>query len=292
MEQKNNKRTRRQILSSYMTTTLSISLVLFILGTIGLLALNVQQLSNYVKENIGLTLILKDDVREPEAKRLQKIIDMSPYVKSTDYVDKERAALELKTELGEDFEAFLGNNPLPISINVKLNAQYANNESMKGIESVFSSYPEIREVYYQKDLMSAINKNMNKITLILGTFAGILLLISIALINNTIRLMVYSKRFLINTMQLVGATKGFIRKPFLMKSIIHGLFGALIAIILLAMVISGLQQELEGIIGFDSIYVIVLLFLVVIIFGILITFVSTFFALNKYLKLRIDDLYF
>ena len=292
MEQKNNKRTRRQILSSYMTTTLSISLVLFILGTIGLLALNVQQLSNYVKENIGLTLILKDDVREPEAKRLQKIIDMSQYVKSTDYVDKERAALELKTELGEDFEAFLGNNPLPISINVKLNAQYANNESMKGIESVFSSYPEIREVYYQKDLMSAINKNMNKITLILGTFAGILLLISIALINNTIRLMVYSKRFLINTMQLVGATKGFIRKPFLMKSIIHGLFGALIAIILLAMVISGLQQELEGIIGFDSIYVIVLLFLVVIIFGILITFVSTFFALNKYLKLRIDDLYF
>lgn len=292
MEQKQNKRTRRQLLSSYVTTTLSISLVLFILGTIGLLVINVHQLSNYVKENIGLTVILKDDIREPEAKRLQKIIDMSPYVKSTEYIDKERAAKELKEELGEDFEAFLGNNPLPISINVKLNAQYANPENMKNIESSIIANTEVREIYYQKDLMSVINQNLQKITLILGTFAGILLIISIALINNTIRLMVYSKRFIINTMQLVGATKGFIRKPFLISSIFHGFFGAFFAILLLSSVIYGLQQELDGIIGFESITAIVLLFILVIILGILITFVSTFFALNKYLRLRTDELYF
>lgn len=295
MEQKQNKqnrRTRRQLRSSYFTTTLSIALVLFILGTIGLLGLNVHQLSNYVKENIGLTLILKDDVREAEAKRLQKIIDMSPYVKSTEFIDKDKAAELLKTELGEDFQSFLGSNPLPVTIVVKLNAQYANPESMKSIESTLSTYTEIREIYYQKDLMSAINENLKKITLILGTFAILLLIISIALINNTIRLTVYSKRFLINTMQLVGATKGFIRKPFLMKSLFHGFFGAFFAILLLSAVIYGLQQELDGIIGLDSIAVIIVLFLIIIFLGILITFVSTFFALNKYLKLRTDDLYF
>lgn len=291
MEQAENKRTKRQILSSYLTTTLSISLVLFVLGTIGLLVLNVQQLSNYVKENIGITVILKDNVREAEARRLQKVIEMSPYVKTTDYVSKERASQEMKAELGEDFEAFLGSNPLPISINIKLNAPYANPESMSSIKSAFETYPEIREVYYQKDLMSAINKNLKKITFILGTFASVLMLISIALINNTIRLMVYSKRFLIKTMQLVGATKGFIRKPFLIKSILNGFLGSAIAIVLLTFVIYALQHEFEGIIGFESLATLLLLFLMVIIFGILITFVSTFSALNKYLKLRADDLY-
>lgn len=292
MEPKKSSRTRRQIVNSYLTTTLSISLVLFVLGTIALLFLNVQQLSTYVKENIGLTVILKSDVREPDAKRLQKIIDMSPFVKTTEYIDKDRAASELKKELGEDFEAFLGRNPLPITINVKLNAQYANPESMLLVEQSFATYSEIKEVYYQKDLMSAINKNLRKITMVLGSFGIILLIISFALINNTIRLMVYSKRFIINTMQLVGATKGFIRKPFLKNSILNGLIGAFIAIILLSSVIYWLQQELEGVIGFNEISSIVLLFGMVICFGILITFVSTFMALNKYLKLRTDELYF
>ncbi len=291
MEQEENKRTKRQVVSSYLTTTLSISLVLFVLGTIGLLVLNVQQLSNYVKENIGITLILKDNVREAEARRLQKVIEMSPYVKTTDYISKERASQEMKAELGEDFEAFLGSNPLPISINLKLNAPYANPESMSSIKAAFESYPEIREIYYQKDLMSAINKNLKKIAFVLSTFAAVLMVISIALINNTIRLMVYSKRFLIKTMQLVGATKGFIRKPFLMKSIFNGFLGATMAIILLSFVIYALQHEFEGVIGFESLTTVLLLFLMVIIFGILITFVSTFSALNKYLKLRSDDLY-
>lgn len=292
MEPKKNSRTQRQLFSSYVTTTLSISLVLFVLGTIGLLFLNVQQLSTYVKENIGLTLIIKNDVREAEAKRLQKIVDMSPFVKSTEYVDKERGAQEMKEEFGEDFIAYLGRNPLPVIIKVKLNAQFANPESMQLVEKAFSSYPEIKEIYYQKDLMSAINQNLRKITLILGSFGVILLIISFALINNTIRLMVYSKRFIINTMQLVGATKGFIRKPFLKNSILHGLIGSFISIMLLSSVIYWLQNELEGVIGFSEITPILLLFGMVISFGILITFVSTFLALNKYLKLRTDELYF
>ncbi|MCU4162544.1 cell division protein FtsX [Carboxylicivirga caseinilyticus] len=282
----------KKLRSSYVTTTISIALVLFLLGIIGLLSLNAQRLSHYVKENIGFTVMVKDNAREAEVKRLEKMLATSPFVKQTEYIDKERAAKELKEELGEDFVAFLGYNPLLSSIEVKLYAEYAHPDSIAGVESIIMEFPQVKEVLYQKNLIHLVHKNVNRISLVLLVFAVMLLLIAVALINNTIRLSVYSKRFLIRTMQLVGATKSFIRQPFLVTSILHGFIGAVLAIVLLSGLIYATNHELAGVVGFQNIDLIMILFGIVIICGVLITLLSTFFAVNKYLNLSTDDLYF
>nr|WP_321453947.1 permease-like cell division protein FtsX [uncultured Carboxylicivirga sp.] len=282
----------KKLRSSYVTTTISIALVLFLLGIIGLLSLNAQRLSQYVKENIGFTVMVKDNAREAEVKRLEKMLSTSPFVKQTEYIDKERAAKELKEELGEDFVEFLGYNPLLSSIEVKLYADYAHPDSIAGVEKMIMEFPQVKEVLYQKNLIHLVHKNVNKISLVLLIFAVLLLLIAVALINNTIRLSVYSKRFLIRTMQLVGATKGFIRQPFLVTSILHGFTGAVLAIVLLSGLIYATNHELAGVIGFQNMDLIMILFGIVIVCGVMITLLSTYFAVNKYLNLRTDDLYF
>ncbi|TCO11012.1 cell division protein FtsX [Natronoflexus pectinivorans] len=283
---------RRKLRSSYATTIISISLVLFLLGIIGFLFLNANRLSTYIKENLGFTVLINDNAREAEVVRLQTILNAAPYVRVAEYINKDQAADALREELGEDFVEFLGYNPLLASIEVKLAAQWANPDSMARIEAQIMSFPQVKEVYYQKNLLDAINENIRKITMVLGVFSLLLMVISIALINNTIRLSVYSKRFLIKTMQLVGATKGFIRRPFLWKSLLHGLAGSTVAIVLLSLMIYGLSNELDGVIGFSNILLIGLLFLIVIILGLMITFISTFFAVNKYLRLKTDQLYY
>lgn len=282
----------RKLRSSYITTTISIALVLFLLGIIGLLFLNAQRLSTYVKENIGFTILIKDNAREAEVKRLEKLLSTSPYIKQTEYIDKDRAANELKDELGEDFVEFLGYNPLLSSIDVKLFAEYANPDSLVKVEAVIMDFPQVKEVIYQKNLIHLVHENVRKIAIVLAGFAVMLLLIAVALINNTIRLSVYSKRFIIRTMQLVGATKGFIRRPILWGSILHGFVGSVLAIALLAAMIYLSSQELAGVVGFNNIDLVFILFGIVILLGIFITFLSTFFAVNKYLNLRTDDLYF
>jgi cell division transport system permease protein len=287
-----NTAAKRKLRSSYFTTVISISLVLFLLGIIGLLFLNAHRLSTYVKENLGFTILVNDNSREAEVQRLQKILNASAYVRDASYVSKDDAAEILEEELGEDFVDFLGYNPLLSSIEVKVFAGYANPDSMAVIESEVLNFPQVKEVYYQKNLLHAVNDNIEKITIVLGGFAILLMVIAIALINNTIRLSVYSRRFLIKTMQLVGATHGFIRRPFLARGILNGLAGATIAIILLSTLIYGLGNELEGMIGFGNIVLVGILFGLVIVLGTLITLVSTFFAVNKYLRLKSDDLYF
>jgi len=287
-----NTAAKRKLRSSYATTIISISLVLFLLGIIGFLMLNANRLSVYVKENLGFTVLIKDNSREAEVMRLQKILNAAPYVRVAEYINKDQAADVLREELGEDFVEFLGYNPLLASIEVKLSAAWANPDSMARIESQVMSFPEVKEVYYQKNLLEAINDNVRRISIILAAFSGLLLLIAIALINNTIRLSVYSRRFLIRTMQLVGATRGFIRRPFLFKSILHGLAGATIAILLLSTVIYGLSNELDGVIGFSNVMMIGVLFAFVVLVGIVLTLSSTFFAVNKYLRLRTDELYY
>ncbi|SFE73953.1 cell division protein FtsX [Thermophagus xiamenensis] len=287
-----NKAAKRKLRSSYVTTVISISLVLFLLGIIGLLILNARRLSTYVRENLGFTVLINDNSREAEVQRLQKILNASPYVRSASYISKDEAASIMKEELGEDFVDFLGYNPLLSSIEVKVFAEYANPDSMAVIENQILNFPQVKEVYYQKNLLHAVNDNIEKITVVLGAFVLLLMIISIALINNTIRLSVYSRRFLIKTMQLVGATRAFIRKPFLIKGILHGLAGATVAIILLSALIYGLNKELEGMIGFDSFWLIGTLFGIVIVLGILISLISTFFAVNKYLRLNADELYY
>jgi len=283
---------RRKLRSSYFTTIISIALVLFVLGIIGLLLLNANRLSTYVKENLGFTILLKDNARNAEVKRLEKLLTTSDFIKSTEYIDKDRAAKELQDELGEDFVDFLGYNPLLSSIDVKLYAEYTSPDSIAKIEKMLLEFPQIKEVYYQKNLVHLVHKNVNRISLVLSIFAILLLTIAIALINNTIRLSVYSKRFLIRTMQLVGATKGFIRKPFLARGIMHGFMGAAIAIVLLSGLIYVTSKELSEVVGFQNLDLIFILFGLVILLGILITFVSTYFSVNKYLRLSTNELYF
>lgn len=288
---KENQIVKRRLTSSYLTTVISITLVLFLLGIAGFLILNVQNLSRHVKENIGLNIELKDNIREADIQQFRKILDARAYVKSTEYVTREQAALETQKALGEDFISFLGFNPLPASIKVKLNAAWANPDSITVIESSLKKSPEITEVYYRKNLIHEINDNVKKISLIIFSFTVLLLFIALTLINNTIRLSVYSKRFLIHTMQLVGATRGFIRKPFILRGAYYGLLSAMISILLLLGTIYLIQNQIEGLIDFVDPTILAILFAGVICTGIIISSVSTFFAVNKYLNLNTDALY-
>jgi cell division transport system permease protein len=280
MKDKTVLKLKNKVRSSYLTTTISISLVLFLLGLIGLLILNAKRLSDYVKENIGFSVILKENVKEYDIFRMQKDFDATYYVKSTEYITKDRAARELQDDLGEDFVRFIGYNPLLASINVKLKADYANPDSIRKIEQHFLNFPQVKEVYYQKSLVSMINENVRKISLVILIFSGLLFIISVGLINNTIRLSVYSKRFLINTMQLVGATRNFIRTPFLFSAIFQGFIGAFLALCLLSGVIYFAQQELSEVISFRDYNILLLLYLLVILVGISITLVSTYLTVN------------
>jgi len=275
--------------SSYFTTIMSISLVLFMLGLMGMLIFTASRVSTYVMENIGFTVFLRDSVKEVNVRYIQKELDIKNYVKSTKYVSKDEAATELKEELGEDFVNFLGFNPLLSSIDVKLHAEYANPDSIKFIEQKLLQYPEIKEVSYQKSLVNLLNENVKKITAIILIFSILLLVISSALINNTIRLSVYSKRFLINTMQLVGATESFIRRPFLIRSAVHGLIGAGIAIFLLAAISYIGFREFNDIL--EAKYIIIT-FVTVVLLGIIVTCTSTYFAVNKYLRMNSDEMYY
>ena len=286
-----NEVVKRRLTSSYLTTVISISLVLFLLGIVGFLILNVQNISRNVKENIGINIELKDNIREADIQQFRKVLDAKKFVKSTEYITREQAAIETQKALGEDFISFLGFNPLPASIKVKLNASWANTDSILKIESDLKKYNQISEMYYRKTLIHEINDNVRKISIIISSFTILLLLIAFTLINNTIRLSIYSKRFLIHTMKLVGATRRFIRRPFVYKSIYYGLLSAMIAILLLLGTIYIVQNQIEGIIDFVDPKILGLLFAGVIFTGILISTVSTFFAVNKYLNLNTDALY-
>ncbi len=275
----------------YISTIFSITLVLLMLGMLGLILVHAKNLSNYVKENIVLNIIVDEGAKETDVLAFQKELNANPAVKQTQYVNKELAARNLTQDLGEDFVNFLGYNPLLSTVDVYLKADYANNKSIEALKSSIAKNPVVKEVIYQSSLIDMVNKNINAISLVILAFAVILIVISVALINNTIRLAIYSQRFLIKSMQLVGATKNFIRKPFILLAALHGLIASFIAVIMLLGILYYAQQEIPEIIilrnpiefGF------VLLFLVGI--GIFITAISTTFAVSKYLRLKIYDLY-
>ncbi|MEA3444465.1 MAG: permease-like cell division protein FtsX [Bacteroidota bacterium] len=289
---KSSRSFKNRLRSSYFTAIISISLVLFLLGLMGLLLLNTQRLSDYVKENIGFSVILKNNIKDVDINRLRKELDATYYVKSTEYIPKERAAEELSKELGEDFVEFLDYNPLLASIEVKLYADYANPDSIAIIESSFQEYQQVKEVFYQKNLVNIINDNIKKISVYILIFSVLLLFIAVVLINNTIRLSVYSKRFIINTMQLVGATNSFIRRPFLFRSILQGVISAAIAILLLIGIIDAAQKGLSGIISLKEYELLAILFFLVIALGIVLTGISSYLAVNKYLRMKADELYY
>lgn len=291
MARSEDKISRRRLQTSTATTIISISLVLFMLGLLGLIVLHAQKLSNYVKENIGFSVIIKEDIKEAGIIEFQKRLDLEPFVKSTDYITRERAAKELTESLGEDFVDFLGYNPLLASIDIRLKADYANNDSLSMLEKKLLANPRVKEVFYHKSLVELVNQNIRRISFVLLAFTLVLMLISIALINNTIRLSVYSKRFIIRSMQLVGATQQFIRKPFLLKSLWHGLLSAMIAIVLLGVVLYFSRSILPELVDMQDIDMFLSLFGIVTLLGLFITGLSTLFAVRKFLRISQDRLY-
>ena len=292
MKTKESRLIQRRLRSSYATSVISISLVLCMLGTIGILLLTAHRISKYVKENIGFSVFLKDQTKEADIYLFQKTLDVEPYVRSTRYVDKEDAAKEFTEELGEDFVGFLGYNPLSSSIEVKLDAHYANNDSLSNIEMRLQTFDEVKEVSYQKSMIHILNENIEKISLFILAFSALLVIIAVSLINNTIRLSVYSRRLLIRTMQLVGATNSFIRRPFLLRSVLHGIYSAFVAMAILVLSLYWAEGQLEGILSVRDVQILGGLFLIVFFLGITLSWISTFFAVNKYLKIKTDDLYY
>ncbi len=291
MSKKENRTYSRRIRSSYITSIISISLVLLLLGLVGLLLINGRNIKKQVMESIGFNVILKENVKEADIYQLQKILDARVYILSTEYITKEEAALETEQMLGEDFIRFLGYNPLPPSIRVRLHQPWTNPDSVMIIEQDLMQYDSIEEVYYKKSLLYAIHENIRQITLVILGFSILLTLISVTLINNTIRLSIYSKRFIINTMQLVGATRGFIRRPFLYTGAVSGFTGSLVALTILFGLVYLLQEEFEGVISLRDYELLAILALGVIFMGIVINCISTFFAVNKYLNIKTDKLY-
>jgi cell division transport system permease protein len=292
MAKKESRTYIRRIRSSYFTSIISISLVLLLLGVVGLLLINGRNIRKQVMESIGFNVILKENVREADTYQLQKILDAKPYILSTEYVTKEEAALETEQMLGEDFIRFLGYNPLPPSIRVRLHQEWANPDSVMMIEQELLRYDSIEEVFYKKSLLYAVNENLRQISLIILGFSFLLMLISVTLINNTIRLAIYSKRFIINTMQLVGATRGFIRRPFLYRSAASGFSASIVAMALLLGLVYLMQKEFEGVVSLKDYEMLAFLALAVMLTGMLISWVSTFFAVNKYLNMKTDKLYY
>jgi cell division transport system permease protein len=286
------KYTRRRYQSSVFTTVVSITLVLLMVGLLALVVLHARKLSDYVKENIGFMVYLKADAPAEEVILLQRKLDGMPFVKTSRYIAPEEAARELTEELGEDFIGFLGYNPLPPSIDLRLKAAYGNIDSLRVIEHRLMAEPAVKEVFYQKSLVELINKNIRRISMVLLGFSGLLLLIAIALINNTIRLSVYSRRFIIRTMKLVGATRGFISRPFVWRGILKGLISAFLAIILLGVILYFLMQQVPEMILLQDYTIYGIVFGLVILTGVLLSWLSTLFAVRKYLRMKEDDLYY
>lgn len=292
MKNRENGLSKTRLRSSYLTLIISVSLVLFLLGVLGLLLINARELSDYFRESLSFSILLDDDAKEADIRMLQKDLDAKVYVKSTEYISKNEAAAKMKEELGEDFIDFLGDNPLPPSIDVYLNAEYTKPDSVTKIEKYVFEYPFVKEVYYQESLLFLINENVRKISFFLLIISSFLFLIAVTIINNTIRLAIYSKRFIIRTMQLIGATRAFIRKPFLIQSAFHGLIAALVAVCLLTGMLYLIEKEFFLLFTFRSTNLFILLVISLIIIGVLINIISTFFSVNKYLSISEDQLYY
>lgn len=289
-ERKSNK---RRVAGSYAMSLMSIMLVLFLLGVFALLMMHAQKLSNHIKENIGFEIVMNSNVKEANILYLQKELDAMPAVKSTEYITKDEAIRRLSEDLGEDFLQWLGNeeNPLLPSIDVRFNADYANVDSLAVIESHLLENENVKEVYYQKSLVEVINQNVKRIGMALIVASIILLVIAISLIRNTIRLSIYSKRFLVRSMQLVGATEAFIRKPFVKTGVSQGFFGAILADILLIIMMYWLNKRIPELALIQSPEITVCIYVGIIIIGIILASISTATALRKYLNAHIDKLY-
>lgn len=287
-----NTLAKRRLKTSSITVVVSLALVLFMLGLLGLVVLNASKLSNHIKENIGFQVILKDTATSAQIDALQQEISASVFAKSVNHITKEQAAEKLKADLGEDFVSFLGYNPLLSSLDVKLNADYANPDTLVGIEKNLLQKSYVKEVVYHKDMIKQVNENAKVVSLYILIFSGLLLVVAIALISNTIRLSIYSQRFLIRTMYLVGATRAFISKPFIFKGIRQGVIAGILAGVLLAGFLVVSTNYIPDLLQLQDENMLALLFGGIVLLGIFISSVSALFSVMRYLRLKTSDLYF
>jgi len=285
--------TQRKLQGSYITSVVSITLVLFTLGLLGLLVIHAQSLSEYIRENIGFEIIMKEGVKEANILQLQKTLDASPFVKSTEYITREEATRRLTEDLGEDFIKWLGDaqNPLLPSIDVRFKAAWANSDSLELIEKYILENQYVKELFYQESLVHLINQNLKRVGLIILTFTALLMIIAVALINNTIRLAVYSKRFLIRSMQLVGATENFIRTPFILKGILQGFIGGILALLMLTGILYAALNNIPELALLQEVETVLVFYAAILLAGMLITAISTYLAIGKYLKAKTDKLF-
>jgi len=283
---------KRRLISSYFSVVISISLVLFLLGLLGILVLNTKKVADHFKEQIALTVFLKDTAKEVEVNQLEKSLALAEYTKSTTFVSKEEAAKEHSKEIGENFMDFLGYNPLQNSIDVYFNADYVSETKIAEISRDLSQKDFVNEVVYDKPLIALLNDNVKRISFWILVVSGIFLFIAVLLINSSIRLSVYSKRFTIKTMQMVGATKGFIRRPFIWKSVRLGIIGSILALAGMAGVIYYINKSFPELNLLADKVVLGVLFAAVFLIGIIISWISTFFATQRFLNLKTDELYY
>jgi len=281
-----------RVFNARFNSIVSISLVLLLTGIMLFLGLIANRLSKHVKENITLSVIVDDEMRLPDAKMFQQRLEASPWVKSVEYIDKERALKDLKENLGENPEDLLGSNPLLASFEIFLKAEYANTDSIKVIEAALRNNKGVDDVMYRKDLIHLVNENIRRISVVLLVFAIFLTIISFSLIRNTVRLMIYSKRFLIRTMQLVGASNNFIRKPFLIENLWSGIISAVVSTLALAGLMAYVEQRLNGTLQLLDFGTMVVVFFSLLLFGLVIIISATWLAVTRYLKMTVSDLYY
>lgn len=292
MSKTDNKIMRRRLANAYLSSIISISMVLLLVGLASMLLVNAKGISSYFKENMQVSVMMKQTVSEEDALAYQADLEQERYIRSTQFVSKEQGRREMADMLGDDFLDVFETSPIPASIDVTLRAEYVSADSLEVVKNEISVSPLVDEVVYQSSLVDALNANLSKISLVLGIFIALLLFISFVLINNTVRLSVYSRRFTIHTMKLVGATRSFIRAPFLVQAAFQGVFAAFVAIIALTVMMYFMRSGFEQLFEIFRVDLLLTVFGIVLFSGLVICLVSTWFVVNRLVSLKKDELYY
>lgn len=292
MANTDNRIMRRRLLNAYLSSVISISLVLLLVGVASMLLVNAKGVSDYFKENMQVSVMMGQDVSEDEALKYMESLEKEDFIKSVEFISKERGREEMVMMLGEDFLDVFETSPIPVSINLTLDASYVSADSLEVVRAKVSSSPIVDDVVYQASLVEALNANLSRISIILSVFIALMLFISYVLINNTVRLNVFARRFTIHTMKLVGATRSFIRAPFLVQSVFQGLFASIIAIIALIALLYFIRSEFVQLFEIFRLNLLLLVMGIVIVSGVLICMTSTWLVVNKLVSLKKDELYY
>lgn len=287
-----NKLMHRRLANAYLSSVISISLVLLLIGVSSLLLVNTRSVSDYFKENVQVSVIMKQEVPDSEALEYKKELDSMKFVHGTEFISRERGEKEMAEMLGSDFMKVFETSPVPVSIGVALNAEYVSEDSLKVVESVIGGSPMVDEVVYQRSLVDALNANLSRISAVLGVFILLMLFISFVLINNTMRLTIYAKRFTVHTMKLVGATKSFIRGPFLVRAAFLGLFSSVAALLMLVGILFLIRSEFSMLFDIFTLDKLLLVMAIVVASGLAICVFSTYLVVNKLVSLNKDELYY